>query len=630
MLEGMKKGVGKIVMWVLGVLLIASFAVWGIGDMTGAISNPDGVATVAGQRITQREFQEQFRREMDRLRERIGEIDREQARSLGIADSTLDGMISRRLLAEQARDLGLLINDEAIVQQIRRQPAFRNALGHFDRSVYQNVLANSGISEGQYIASLRHDMQQDYLANAISGGVSAPDRLAETVYRYRNERRNTEVIKVPRAGLDKAPTPSEQDLAAYLSANEDSFMAPEYRQLSILYLNPEEVAKELSPSEDRIREEYEYRLPALTIPERRRLEQILVRDEAKAKQTHGALREGRTFDAVSKDVAGERAERVDLGLIARDDLLPDLADAAFALDQGGFTQPLKSPLGWHIIRVVEIQPGREPSLEEVRDEIAKDIAREMALDDLVKRANRIEDATAGGASMEEAADEIGARIRKVEPVDPALKLRAGTPVAGLPGDSRFIEIAFSLEEGAASRLTESGDGGYFMVRVDDVIAPAKRPLDQVRNEVERAWKQERLDVQAKKAAEEIRDAAKGGTPLKEIASGRNLAVQSGKPVSRFATGTDTFVPRELIASLFEARKGDVVMAQTVDGYAVARLIEVLPAEPERGNEEFARLKETLTSAIANDLLQEYTRALRGEYDVSINRAALESFFATQP
>ena len=82
----------------VAVLLIISFAIWGIGDMITPGGNTNQVAEVDGTHITQREFQDQFQREMNRIRARIGNIDAQQARNLGLADSTLDGLIARRLL----------------------------------------------------------------------------------------------------------------------------------------------------------------------------------------------------------------------------------------------------------------------------------------------------------------------------------------------------------------------------------------------------------------------------------------------------------------------------------------------------------------------------------------------------
>ena len=627
LLEKMKKGVGKIVVIFLAVLLIISFAVWGIGDMVGGISSSNEVAEVGGSKITQREFQEQFRREMDRIRARIGNIDSQQARNLGLADSTLNGLISRRLLGLQASELGLLVSDEQVIEQIQRQPAFRNALGQFDRSVFQVTLANNGVSEAAYVASLRQDTQQDYIGGVITAGASAPPQLAETVYRYRNERRSADVVRIKRAGA--APTPTDADLNAYLDKNPSRFRAQEYRQLSILYLDPAEVAKELSPSEEKIKQEYEDRLASLSIPERRGLEQILIKDEEAAKKAHASLSEGRSFEAVAKDTTGKSGDEIKLGLATRNDLLPDLGNAAFAIKKDAFTKPVKSPLGWHILRATEIQPGREPKLEEVRKEIANDVAQEMALDDLVTRANRVEDALAGGASIEDASQEASVKIRKLPPIDAAKKLQTGGQVEGLPTDDGFIETAFTLKAGASSNLIESSNGGYYMVRVDGIIEAARRPLDQVRAEVETAWKTDKLNEIAKKTAEEIRDAAKGGTPLSEIAKARNLQVEASEPISRFGTGTDTIIPRALLPDLFKAKTGGVVMGQTAEGYAVAKLRDVQSTAPNADDGDYKRLQETLSGAIANDVLQEYTRALRNEYSVSVNQAALDAFFTGQ-
>ncbi|MGB0630401.1 MAG: peptidyl-prolyl cis-trans isomerase [Alphaproteobacteria bacterium] len=629
LLESMKKGIGKYVMIVLASLLILSFAVWGIGDMAGVISNPNEVATVGSTKITQREFQDQFRREMDRIRARIGNIDAEQARNLGVADATVNGLISRRLIALQAADLGLLISDEQIVRQIHQQPAFRNALGQFDAAVFQTTLANNGLSEDMYVASLRQDTQQDYIGGTITAGVEAPPNLVSAVYQYRNEKRTAEIIRASRPDAGSAPEPTEAQLAEYLDKNATQFMAPEYRRLSILHLDPEEVAKELSPSEESIRTEYEDRLSSLSVPERRRMEQILLQDEEAAKKAYAALNEGRSFAAVAQDVSGKSEEDIKLGLVVRGDLLPALADVAFALQKDRFAAPVKSPLGWHIMRVTEIQPGREPSLDEVRKQISDDLARDLALDDLVKRANQVEDTLAGGGSIEDAAQDIGAKILKTEPIDAARKLRTGADQPGLPGDKRFVETAFSLNKGNTSDLLETSNGGYFMLRVDDIVAAAKRPLDQVRADVVAAWKADWLNSRAQKAAEEIRDAAKGGQPLAAIASEKNLTIETSQPVSRFSSRSDSSVPRSVLEDLFKAKVGDIVMGPTAEGYAVVRLKDIQSATATTNDGDLKQLRDTLSSAIASDLLQEYTRALREEYSVSENRAALDAYFASQ-
>ena len=192
-----------------------------------------------------------------------------------------------------------------------------------------------------------------------------------------------------------------------------------------------------------------------------------------------------------------------------------------------------------------------------------------------------------------------------------------------------METAFSLEKGTTSDLIETAEGGYFIVRVDDLIEAAKLPLDQVRAKVETAWKINKLNEIAKKTAEEIRDAAKGGTPLSEAGKKHNLIMNVSKPMSRFGTGTDTNIPRALLPQLFKAKTGAIVFQQTKEGFAVARLLNIQNNPPAVDNTDFKRLQETLTSAIANDVLSEYTRALQNEYPVSINQTGLEAYFSSE-
>jgi len=629
LLESMKKGIGKYVMIVLASLLILSFAVWGIGDMAGVISNPNEVATVGDTKITQREFQEQFRSEMERIRGRVGNIDVDQARKLGVADATVNGLVARRLLELQAAELGLLVSDEQLRRQIRRNPTFRNALGEFDPSIFRTTLANNGLSEGAYVASLRQGKQQDYVGGVITAGAKVPEILADTVYKYRNEKRSAEIVKIKRGRAGGLKQPSDTELQAFMDENSTLFMAPEYRKFSLLFLDPVATAKELSPSAERIQEEYQDRLSSLSIPERRRLEQILVKDEEAAKRAHALLREGKTFGAVAKEISGKSGDDIKLGLVVESDLLPDLAKVAFALQKDGFGNPIKSPLGWHIFRVTEIQERREPSLDEVRKIISDDISRDLALDELVKRADQVEDALAGGADIDDAAKEAGVRVRKVQFINAEKKLQTDETLDGLPADPSFVEIAFTTEKGQTSDLIETSGGGYFMLRVDEIKEAAKRPLSEVREQVETAWEISQLNAVAKKTAEEIRDRAKGGTPLAEIAASNNLTVEKPAAVARFYAGGTNAIPPTILAGLFKAKVGDVVMAPTQDGYAVARLKDIENAKIDYNDGDLKDLREALTAGIANDILQEYTHALRQEYSVSIHQAALDAYFSNQ-
>ena len=627
LLEKMRKGVSKIVIQILALLLIASFALWGVGDMVGVISNPDEIATIDGNRVSSREFQQRFRQVMEDARQRYGDIDTEQARALGLADTTLDGILSRHLLDLEAGRLGLRAGDELVAGRIRAEPAFRDSLGQFDRAAYQAVLANNGLTESTYSETIRGEVQRGFLTGVIEDGASAPPLLADIVFRFRGERRSAEFVSVARKDPGTVRVPSDAELADYFAKNEDAFRAPEYRRLSVLYLDPGEIAKEMEPDPERVREEYESRRASLSIPERRNVQQLLASSEESAKALHARLAAGTAFAAGGEDGS---VRKTDLGLVARADLPPAIGEAAFALSTGAFSEPVRTPLGWHIVRVTGMEPGRTPSFDEVGGEIAAELALELALDDLVRQGNRLEDVLAGGGTLEEAASEVGGRVRTVQSIDAGGMSREGGQVDGLPRDRRFMETAFGIGAGETSDVVESADGGYFVLRVDDVVASARRPLSDVRDQVKRAWRADRSDGEAKARAEKILERARAGMSLKWLAEEDGLRVAKGGPVDRLGGGAPKSpLPPDILADLFSAKEREFFLSGTREGYAVARVTGIEAATPDRGSEEYRELQENLTGALRVDLLDEFTRALRQEYDVVINSAAMDALFSTQ-
>jgi len=108
---------------------------------------------------------------------------------------------------------------------------------------------------------------------------------------------------------------------------------------------------------------------------------------------------------------------VNLGEMTRDQIMPELAKDAFALAQGAVSKPIKTSLGWHLIRVAKIIPGSKQSTEEVRETLRRTIAKELAIDALFKLANKLEDALGGGATLEEAATGLALAVRTIPAID---------------------------------------------------------------------------------------------------------------------------------------------------------------------------------------------------------------------
>ncbi len=627
MLEAIRKRSASFVVKLLLGLLILSFGVWGVGDTIRGGIGGTSVAKIGTIELQPQDLSRDFQREMSRLRQVFGPgFDQEQARSMGLVNSVLDGMISRALFDLAADDLGVAISDELVLKRIRENRAFFNMLGAFDRQRFQQVMQNNGWTEGGYIAQLRGDLGRAVYVSSIEKGVTAPRSLVESVYAYRQEQRVADTILIADRDMTAIAEPDDAALVTFHKEHADRFTAPEYRALTVVSLKAEDLIKDVAVSDEMIAALFDERSDEFNKPEQRRVRQMVLPDEAAVKKAHQALVDGGSFAEVAKDIAGADEATLDLGLVQREHLLPELADAVFGLSKDGFSEPVESPLGWHILKVLDIEAPREQTLDEVRGQLIEIAASEKATEDLFELANRLEDQLGGGATLEEGASALNLKLLKFPAVDRRGRDAAGKLISGLPEGDQFLSTAFDVAENNDSSLTEAGTDGYFVLRVDGVTAPALRPLDTVRIEVTANWKAEKQAEAAGKAAEGLLEKVKVGTEFSAVAAGAGLEVTTTAPFLRRPDEGAQGLPQALVGKLYDVRLGEAVMARGVNGYHVARLVEVRPADMAADKQGFGELSDEIANSLRNDLVIQLGAALRDRFPVIVNQQAVDQLF----
>jgi peptidyl-prolyl cis-trans isomerase C len=141
-------------------------------------------------------------------------------------------------------------------------------------------------------------------------------------------------------------------------------------------------------TEERIRAAYDAEIRARPAEEEVRARHILVPTETEAREALAEIRAGADFNAVAqRRSAGPGArEGGDLGFFKRGDMVPEFAEAAFALPAGQMSAaPVRSPFGWHIIRVDERRSSAPPPFEEAREMLQQRLF-ESEVNDVVERA----------------------------------------------------------------------------------------------------------------------------------------------------------------------------------------------------------------------------------------------------
>ncbi|MDE2363676.1 MAG: peptidylprolyl isomerase [Hyphomicrobiales bacterium] len=112
---------------------------------------------------------------------------------------------------------------------------------------------------------------------------------------------------------------------------------------------------------------------------------ILVPTEDEAKKALARVKGGEDFAKVATELSKDPGSKGgDLGWFTKDRMVPEFADAAFKLEPGQVSEPVKTQFGWHIIKVEEKRTKEFPKLDQVRDQVERYVMQKAEGDEVVK------------------------------------------------------------------------------------------------------------------------------------------------------------------------------------------------------------------------------------------------------
>ncbi|MBO6825648.1 MAG: SurA N-terminal domain-containing protein [Sneathiella sp.] len=628
MLHAMRKGSSGWLAKGLLILLVASFAVWGIGSgMLGSSVNSD-VLEAGDESISLGEFQREYRNQVNMASARYNrQLTQEQAQLLGIPQQTVAVLRNRMVQNERARDFGLAVPDEAVRDQIKNGPSFKNVAGEFDRLRFNDLLRQNGYSEGEYINILRGEMTRGQLVESfVLPGQKAPTFLTDVFFNHYAEKRSAEYVVLADTSVGEAPTPTDEQLTAFIDENKETYTAPDYRAAKFILLTPEAFTSEVSVSDDEIQQEYEARESEFFQPERRQVLQMVFETEDKANEAAIRISGGEDFAAVAADMLQLTAADIDLGENRKADLFTELQEPVFAVEEGGVTAPVQTVLGWHLVKVAKVNPEALQTLDQVRDQIRNDVALRYAADLMHEKQTQFEDEFAGGATLDEAAQNIGVEVKTLPLTDQRGLGLDGTPVAAAPAAPEFLGELFQTEEGVEPTLVEMQNGNYFALTLTETRPSALRPLEEIREQVTAAWKADWLHTENEKATAALLDKLKAGGTLADVATEKGAEVKSSPVVLRNAPAGD--LSPAATEKLFGLSDGEYAMGPTAagNGYTLFKVKEVVPADKEADKSFRDQLANELSNSLQQDILAQYQTYLEKEVGFSVKEGLIREYF----
>lgn len=628
----------------LFVILIGSFALWGVPDIYRNIQSAPVAATVGDIDITADELRRAVDFDVKVLQRRTGnQLDPELLRQLGLVDRTLDGLIESALIEAYAADLGMAVPDDLLEKAIKSAASFRDSSGAFNPQILDSYLRERGWDQAEFAAVTRRNILTYQFQRAVAAGGQAPRSLTEALYAFRAEQRIVHTLAIADSTITDVPTPDDAAIAQFHKDNADRYQAPEYRAITLVQLDPEDYAKKYTITDEAVQTEYDSRLSEFQVPEKRAIVQVVLPDEAAAKDLADKVRQGTPFaDAVR---AATSADPVAVGAFTQSELQRQLAtvffdaaagrgaaEALFAAAVGGVTAPVKGAIGWHVLSVSGIEPPKVQSLDDdLRVKLRHALAVRQAIDELADVGTQLDDELGGGAALADAAGKLGLPVAKIAAVDATGKDPDGKEIAEFKRDQgQAVQLAFKTNEGEDSLLTDLPNGGYVILHVDGVQAAATRPLETVRDQVIADWqaveRKKAADAKAQSIVERIN---KSGESIGTIARDLGVPILVSQPLTRAGNDPAANVGGTLTEKLFAAKAGDAVAdrAPADNAAVVALLVQVMPADIAASGAAVDKLQQELGQFMAGDLYEQLSADLREKIGVSLDQDVIDSLYA---
>ncbi|MHB8536275.1 MAG: peptidylprolyl isomerase, partial [Sulfuricaulis sp.] len=543
----------------------------------------------------------------------------------------LDGLIDQSLLAQDVQKQGYRLSDAQLAQMIQTLPNFQRD-GKFDPAMYQAVLQGEGMDPHEFETRLRNQILTRQVETGLSeSGFVTKNDVAHVARLVSQEREVAYAVIDAPALMAKIPV-SARDIEQYYTSHPDLFQTPEQVRVDYLTLSAADLDVNDQPTEEELKKAYADEAARYVIPEKRRASHILISLPAKAtdKQAKEALLKiqdiaakihaGSNFAAMAKKYSMDSAtaaEGGDLGNVRRGVLPKELEAVVYALKPGEVSKPVRSPYGYHLVKLTAYTPEKRRSFAEARKDLIKQVQRnkgENKFFDLSEKfRNKVYEQP---DSLAPAAKAFGIKIQKSDWFS-----RAGGP--GIAANPKVVQAAFEpdvLSQARNSDAVDVSDDSLVAVRVVDHRPVGRQALAQVRTEIEHLIKLERAQEAAHKLGEEWIHELNAGGLLKALATKRGFIFHPPKEVTRQqGAGVDARV----VEAAFRAPRP--VQGKPVydlvdlgnEGFAVLALMDVrdAPDKVQAGLRE--QVKSLLDPRRGADYYADYQAGLREKAKIKI-------------
>ena len=503
-----------------------------------------------------------------------------------LARQIVDTVTEDKMMLEEAERMGVKPDERELARWLAEQMPFLFQNGEFvgemqyARMIQQRFQQSIPEFEQNVLRDLAVNVR---LRNLVTDNIVVTPEDLRREYRRRNETAKIRYVSFQAADFRDQVEPTEEELQTYFENNKLRYRLQERRSATILSLE-DGTPPEIEVSDDEIRNYYEQNRYRFETDERVRASHILFMTmdkseaetadvEKKAQEVLAKVKAGQDFAELAKEYSedpGTKDKGGDLGFVTRGQMTPSFETATFALEPGQTSELVKTEYGYHIIKVVDKEPGGMLPLEEVRDQIVEDLRAERQAMAAQQRNDEVmTKALEAGPNLEAVGEELSLPVETYESFS---RVEAPEELSSQP---TLFGTLFSMPLNDPTTVAQ-GDKSYIAV-VTEIEPSRDATLEEVRDRVEEDYIAAQARDLAQQKAREVAEKAREQGSLEEAAREMKLDVAVSEPFTRQGA-VEGFAPAGVLGETpFQADigavNGPVVSGDTAGVYEVSERLE---------------------------------------------------------
>ncbi|MBS0425462.1 MAG: SurA N-terminal domain-containing protein [Proteobacteria bacterium] len=615
----------RVVQVVMG-LLILPFLFWGIESYRN-MGGEGYVAIVDGEEIPRREYEQALRDHHERMRSMMGaNFDSAMLDTFEVKNSVLERLIQQRLLYREANSNGFTVLDSQIIKTIRDVPAFQKD-SKFSKQQYEQLLRAQSLTPAIFESRIRQELLLQQLLNGYSDYAFAPKVVAEKVHYLSEVKREINQSQITPEQFWALVTPEEKDIVIYYEKHKADFDLPERARIEYLVLSLDAVAKNETVSDEAVAAYFSEHREEFGQPEERKASHILISVAADAtddekiaarKKAESLLEQVKQnpeqFAEIAKqnsDDPGSAMRGGDLGFFGRGVMVKAFEDKIFSMHLDEISDIVETDFGLHIIKLTAIKEEKHPNLDDVREQIENKLKQEMASSIFGEIAEDFSNV------VYEQGDSLQAAAKRFElAVQTSDWITRNSADPAILNNDKLLSTIFSEDVVTNQRNTEAIE-----VKPDTLVAarvleykPATtQSLGVVREQIVEKLKKQMAEVKAVEEGQAKLARLQAGEDVSDVAWGDAKQISYMQP-----QGMEPETLRAVFNANTDALPVYAGVANPKGGFSLIRINRVV--EPESAEKtKLDSFAKQLQQMITQEEMSAYLAAIRQRYDVKVKQ-----------